>query len=380
MESFLVCVWVGGARFSHTAMVRFDEVLCRIFEWKKVASVSTFTRFFRRFGRPEVDKVFGHIHGWFWHQLAPKTLTLDLDSSVVTRYGEKQEGAVVGYNPQKRGRCSHHPLFCFVADLRMVLHAWLRVGNTAASSGVERFLEEALAILGHRHRVGLVRADSGFFSGKFLDLLEFKKISYIVAVKLNSSIRFLLEGLSNWTAVGVGIWVGEMSYQAHGWKSKRRIIVVRERIDTCSRARGKLLFALDAYRYQIFVTDLTLPAAEAWRLYRGRADSENRIAELKADFGMSGFCLRDFFATEAAFRTVLLAYNLMSLFRQVILQTKQAPTLATMRFQCFALGASLGRQGHQKVLRIHLPPPKRSWFEGLWSKIQNFSDPWPIKT
>ena len=79
MESFLVCVWVGGARFSHTAMVRFDEVLCKIFEWKKVASVSTFTRFFRRFGREEVDQVFGHIHGWFWQQLAPKTLMLDLD-------------------------------------------------------------------------------------------------------------------------------------------------------------------------------------------------------------------------------------------------------------------------------------------------------------
>ena len=63
VESFLVCVWVGGVRFSHTAMVRFDEVLCRMFGWSKVASVSTFTRFFRRFGRKEVDHVFGHIHG-----------------------------------------------------------------------------------------------------------------------------------------------------------------------------------------------------------------------------------------------------------------------------------------------------------------------------
>lgn len=38
---------------------------------------------------------------------------LDLDSIVITRYGE-QEGAKKGYNPNKRGRLSHHPLIAFV--------------------------------------------------------------------------------------------------------------------------------------------------------------------------------------------------------------------------------------------------------------------------
>jgi len=35
--------------------------------------------------------------------------TLDLDSSVLTRYGD-QEGAERGYNPAKPGRNAHHPL------------------------------------------------------------------------------------------------------------------------------------------------------------------------------------------------------------------------------------------------------------------------------
>ncbi|HMN25497.1 MAG TPA: hypothetical protein PKE38_13415, partial [Ignavibacteriaceae bacterium] len=30
IESFMVCVWLGGVRFSHTAFVRFDEVLKEI--------------------------------------------------------------------------------------------------------------------------------------------------------------------------------------------------------------------------------------------------------------------------------------------------------------------------------------------------------------
>ena len=49
------------------------------------------------------------------------------------------------------------------------------------------------------------------------------------------------------------------------------------------------------------VTSLDLAPEEVWRLYNGRSDSENRIAELKNDFGINGFCLDPFYATEAAF-------------------------------------------------------------------------------
>lgn len=37
IESFMVCVWVGGERFAHTQMVRFDEALRQIFGWNEVS-------------------------------------------------------------------------------------------------------------------------------------------------------------------------------------------------------------------------------------------------------------------------------------------------------------------------------------------------------
>jgi len=375
IESFLVCIWAGGVRFAHTQLVRFDKALCEIFGWKQVASVSTFTRFFRRFKRERVDEVFGHIQGWFWNQISPKTLTIDLDSSVITRYGE-QEGTAKGYNPQKKGRRSHHPLFAFVADLRMVLHAWLRPGNTASCNGANEFFKEAIRLLGDRHRISLVRADSGFFFGEFMTLLEAKVFHYIIAVRMNSIVHAQMVGLSNWISVDTGIAVSEMEYQAQGWDRKRRIIVVRQALKERPDARGKLLFEIPGYRYQSYVTDLDLAAVEIWRLYRGRADAENRIEELKYDFGITGFCLNSFYGTEAAFRTILLAYNLMSLFRQALLQAPKAHRLSTIRFQCFALGSWIGRKARKKVLRISLSGDRRPWFEGLFSKIQAFNPPW----
>ena len=72
------------------------------------------------------------------------------------------------------------------------------------------------------------------------------------------------------------------------------------------------------YRYNAMVTDLKLSALEVWRLYRGRANCENRIKELKYDFGADNFNQKDFFATEATLNTVMIAYNLMSLFRKAL--------------------------------------------------------------
>jgi len=57
VKGFLVTIWTGGGRFAHTALVRFDTALRSIFGLSQVASVSTFTRFFRRFGQKEVEYV-----------------------------------------------------------------------------------------------------------------------------------------------------------------------------------------------------------------------------------------------------------------------------------------------------------------------------------
>jgi IS4 transposase len=89
------------------------------------------------------------------------------------------------------------------------------------------------------------------------------------------------------------------------------------------------------YRYSCFITNLNLPAKTVWDLYRGRADAENRIKKLKYDFSADNFNMHNFFATEAALNFVMMAYNLMSLFRQVILNTKVHQTLKTLRHKIF---------------------------------------------
>ncbi|HMQ06467.1 MAG TPA: hypothetical protein PKC30_04150 [Saprospiraceae bacterium] len=43
-------------------------------------------------------------------------MTIDIDSTVITRY-RTQEYTPKGYNPEKRGRVSHHPINVFCDDV-----------------------------------------------------------------------------------------------------------------------------------------------------------------------------------------------------------------------------------------------------------------------
>jgi len=369
LESFWVSIWIGASRFTHSEFLRYDKTLQEIFGWNRVPSQSTFSRFFHKFSWKRNEAVFEPLFRWFFEQLSFDNLTLDLDSTVMTRYGA-QEGAKVGYNPQKPGRASHHPLIAFMADLRMVVNAWMRPGNTGSSSNYKNFLSETFRILQNK-RVGLVRADSGFFSEGFCNEIESRSLNYITAVPLYPVIKSEIGSQRGWVAIADGIEIVEWTYRLPSWKKERRMIAVRKRLEKYPKASGKLLLFADEvcprYRYSAFVTNLDLPAAQVWNLYRDRGDAENRIKELKYDFGADSFCLSEFFATEAAFRFIMMAYNIMSVFRQIVLKSKNQATLSTLRFKCFALGAWIRTHANHWVLKIALAKEKRAWLDGLFN-------------
>lgn len=95
-------------------MLRTDAVIQEIFGWKKgMADQSTFSRFFHKHSLELNNEIFPALMRGFFDQVALDKLTIDIDSTVITLYGE-QEHAEVGYNPQKQGRRSHLQLWHFV--------------------------------------------------------------------------------------------------------------------------------------------------------------------------------------------------------------------------------------------------------------------------
>lgn len=164
--------------------------------------------------------------------------------------------------------------------------------------------------------------DSGFFSGNILGYLEQRQLSYTIACRLNNRIKYSLTHEKTWVEVADGLEIAETTYQAEHWDSPRRIVMVRQEVEKRPKAAGKQVRQLELfedeqdfgkYRYGCFVTNLALPAKIVYDSYRGRADSENRIKELKYDFSIDDFVSHNFWATEACGNFIVMAYNFMSL-------------------------------------------------------------------
>lgn len=383
IESFIVNVWCGATRFLHTEIGRLDYPLSKIFGWKKHPGQDAYKRFFKKFSWNINREVFSYFYKWFFSNLRMSEATLDIDSTIFTRYGFQQQGAKKGYNPKKPGRASHHPLLAFVSDINMAANFWLRSGDSHTSNNFINFLEETLSNLSGI-KVGLIRLDSGFYDTEIIEYLERKSLNYIIAVKFYPPIKQLFRENHTWTELSEGVEVTSTMYKSPLWDKPRRIILVRQNINERPKATGKKIKGLfpveeinsyPQYRYSAYLTNLTIPPAEVWRVYRHRAEAENRIKELNYDFGLNAFNLKEFYATEAALNFVMIAYNLMNLFRRFIMKEKVQRRLSTLRYKTFAIGAYLTKKGHYTVLKLALKLKRREWFMGIWKYSSKFDVP-----
>lgn len=349
--AFLISVLSGARRFAHAGLLRLDKALHCLMGIMRFPTDDTMRNLFKRFNQAKVTEFYSNLSQWQIDRLPERTegYSLDLDSTVFERYG-RQQGALKGYNPKKHGRPSHHPLLAIMAEAHFVLHSWLRSGNCSSSRGVVEFLKEALALLANRYKIRVVRADSGFFDDKLLSFLEERNLPYIVVARLTRWIKIEAINIREWKDLDSIYSVAEFKKQLHGWSRERRIVVVRELLRE-KRSLGRRLISVPGYTFRLFVTSLSINPEEVWRDYNQRSDMENRIAELKYDLAADDFCLKEFFATEAAFRAILFLFNLLGEFQRVSgMPGYRQP--ATLRTQIFLCGAILGRAARRHVLHM----------------------------
>lgn len=263
------------------------------------------------------------------------------------RYG-LAKGAVAGYNPTRRNGRTHRPLLAFVSEPVLVLHGWLRAGNAADNRGAGEFLTEALGCVPASWTIQGVRADAAFYDQKLLGFLEDKNLGYVVVAKRREGLQEHVRRIPSWRSIDERTAVGEFTVQMPAWSRPRRFVAVRLRLADPDEPR---LLAVPGYEFRVFVTNRTEPAEWLWKHYDQRAAIEPRFSELKTDLGADDFCLHKFFATEAAFLSVLFAFNLQALLQSFVPGPKGVQRRpATLRQSLFVCGAIAGRCGHKFVL------------------------------
>jgi hypothetical protein len=372
---FMSAVWCGAERYAHLDITRLDYSLQRLYGWRKMPEHKAFERYFRKFDMATCHTIFGSLYSWFFNNLKFDNFTLDIDSSIITRYGE-QEGSAKGYNRHKPGRKSQHPILAFVADIEMVANFWLRSGDAHTANNFKAFLEETLLFLQNK-KISLLRLDSGFYSKEIFDYLEKRQppIHYIVAVPMYTTIQRKIVTLKTWLRIEDDIQIAEFDYQAEDWEQPRRMVAVRQKINTRPKATGKQLrlfeddIEINGYRYSCYITSLELSPADIWRLYRQRANCENRIKELKYDYGLDKMNQASFDGTEATLMLMTVAYNFMSLFKQIIIGETVRNRLKTLRMKILAIPAIVERSNDKTLVKMALHMNRRAWINKLCRQI-----------
>jgi hypothetical protein len=368
-------VLCGADKLSRVSYLRQDPAIAEVLGVEAVASQATLTRFLGNFTQSESDALNG-LHLWAAGRLPSLKdgYTLDLDSWSLLHEEGKQEGVCRGYTPRGLLPC-HRPLIACLAEPKLVAGFWLRQGNAQCTQNAAKFTGQLLDQLPKHIRVGCVRADAGFYNEEVMKLLEARRLSYIIVLKLYKKWqKYCRHGEGYWTPTDIpGIDAQEIESDQIG----RRIIILRHRVEERPDAGGKVLINVAGYRFQGMVTNLprSWSVLSVWRRYNGRAESENRIKELGSQFGIKGFCCQKFAATQAVCQLAIWAYNLCVLLQRD-LGLLEKVQLQTLRWRLFCRAGVWSRAQGKPTLKLAVAGQKqRQWWIKLIEKLKSFLPP-----
>lgn len=296
----------------------------------------------------------------------PKPLaefTLDLDSTDLETHGS-QQGSV--YNGHYEHTC-FHPLLAFTGETGDLVGAWLRPGNVPSKKGAWVFASRLLDRLeeGGYGKVGKVRGDSAFAAPGFMDRLEDRGTRYVMRLRRNQVLERLAEPFVR-RPVGrppdhVREWTFELEYQAGGWRSPRRVVLVVID-DPKDRFMGGPATGLRTFCLVTNFTAKEMPGPELLAYFRERGTAETRLGEFKNEIQplLSSPRLAE---NAATFILSALAYQLAHTLRLLATEVEARPewySLSAIRERLLKVAVRF-TGGHRRLLASVADTAWGSW-------------------
>jgi hypothetical protein len=290
----------------------------------------------------------------------PKTIILDMDSSVSPTHGE-QEGSA--WNGHFRCTC-YHPLFVFnqLGDLERCA---LRPGNVHSADGWWAVLEPVVVRYQGRELRRYFRADAAFAAPEVYEFLEAEGFRYAIRLPAN---QVLQRRIGHLLTRPVGrppkkpvVWFTSFRYQAKGWTRARRVVAKVE------WHQGELW-----PRVGFIVTNLTRPNRRVTKFYNGRGTAEQWIKEGKNALRWTRLSCHAFRHNAVRLQLHALAYNLANFMRTLALPEEvEHWSLTTLREKLVKIGARIVRHGRYVVFQLAEVAVPRALFASILRRIDD---------
>jgi Transposase DDE domain group 1 len=264
-------------------------------------------------------------------------ITLDIDSSEDPTHGQQELAFFNGHDDS----WMYHPLFIFEGGSGVLLSSRLRPGNVGGVRQLLDILRPTVRRLRARFpkRPMAIRADGDFAKAPLLDYAEYAGCSYVIGMPRNSKLEAIVEPLrqkaeAEWKHSGgksVRFYTS-FSYQTRSWSRSRRIV-------------AKVEYTVLGKNLRFVVTNRLGRAKEIFDWYEQRGKAENFIKDLKNEIAADRLSCSAYRANAFRLQLHTLAYNLLVLFRRVVLRgtALASATIGTIRLRLLKVGARVVR-------------------------------------
>ena len=293
------------------------------------------------------------------------SITIDIDSSVINVEGH-QEGATKGYNPKKLGNRCYNIQFAFCDELKAYVTGFVRSGNAYTANGATELIKEIVTTLKTSDLEIFFRMDSGYFDEEIIETIESLGCKFLIKAKAYATLVSQVTASSAVFHKGINEReTAELIIKLDKWKKKRRFIVSRVLKPENERAQLCLLEGSE-YDYFFFVTNTDLESESVVLSYEKRGNAENYIKEAKYDMSVGYLLLKSFWANEAVFQMMMLAYNLFLLFKFDYLDASEyRQQIKTFRLKYVFLAAKIIKTARSVIMKLSSKYPYEEVYKNV---------------
>jgi|HubBroStandDraft_2_1064218.scaffolds.fasta_scaffold49599_2 hypothetical protein len=328
VTTLILLLTAGGDSLSDVRMLRNDNALRQMLNNAIIPSESAIGDWLRRvgqYGMQAMKQINQHVILAIILTSGIKKVTLVFDPSFIKAEKETAHMTYEGY----RG---YRPFVAIILELDLIVNYKFKDGNDY--EGRLEFIEETIDLMPPGIMIELVLIDAEFYQANIINLLEEKKLGWIMTADQNSATMQAIETIpqNNW----------EPFYNRHGEKTDREISETVYSMEKTKKAFRLVVMRWkekkeqgkeNKYRYYLKASGINnITPTEIVLKYNPRANGENNIEELKNGFSMRKMPCGTFEPNAVFFATGVLAHNLCVIQKRFILPKEFLPdTIPTIR-------------------------------------------------
>ena len=387
LETLILMQHEGCFHLDEVKHFHDDEALMPLLGINRMPKASAIGNWLRRMGnngqglqalsqvnKPVMKAALHHCRG----------ITLDIDATEIISH---KADAQWTYNKNQ----GYMPMVGHIAEVGMVVACDFRTGNTPPSKDNLAFILQCRSALPQDCYIKALRIDSAGYQAKIIKYCEEQAIHYAIRAKMSAGIKEHIETLKekDWQPLihknGEASQSQSTCRTVHwitGHETPLTLVIQRKAIkgqielDTEGPADSTEITD-QGYIYRSIVTnqaDWTDSKIIHWYNQRGE-DSENRIKELKLDFGGDVLPCSDFAANALYFMISALSFNLLALMRLFLPEELAHHRAGTIRWRLYAIAGKIVKTGRQ--IFIQMKDKHRVLLEAVLSRIRMI-EPVPI--